>query len=169
MSIVKNSAKAAPAKTPEAKAAPAKSAAKEELKKVKIEKPEVEEAAAEEEQQAVTLGKAEIIESMRAKVKEAGGAIPPTIAAMALAAIEDTISEALAAGNEVRLGIGKFSLTYREEREGRNPKTGEAVQIAASWAPKFKAAPSLKKFINQTEEGEGEEAEGEEAEEAEDE
>jgi len=164
MTIVKNTAKA---KAPTKEETP-KSAAKEELKKVKLPKEEAkavaEEATEEEEQEAVVLGRAQVIEAMRAKVKEAGAAIPPNTAGITLTALEDVISEALQQGNEVRLGIGKFVVVYREAREGRNPKTGEAVDIAESWSPKFKPSQTLKRFVNQTGD---EEAEGEEAEEAE--
>lgn len=165
--IVKNTK---PAAKPEAKAVKpvAKDAAKEELKKVKITKPEApteEEAAAE----VVTIGKAQIVESIREKVKEAGGAIPPVIAALALEALEATITEALQAGNEIRLSIGKFYVNYMDAREGRNPQTGDAVQVEAYWAPKFKPSVTLKRAVNEAGETEGEEAPEEEAEEGDEE
>lgn len=64
-------------------------------------------------------------------------------------AILAVITEALAAGDEVSLtGFGKFSVTERAAREGRNPATGETIQIAASKSPKFKAAKALKDSVN---------------------
>ena len=64
-------------------------------------------------------------------------------------AILAVITEALANGDEVSLtGFGKFSVTERAAREGRNPQTGEAIQIAASKSPKFKAGKALKDMIN---------------------
>ena len=64
-------------------------------------------------------------------------------------AILSVITEALANGDEVSLtGFGKFSVTERAAREGRNPQTGEAIQIAASKSPKFKAGKALKDMIN---------------------
>lgn len=64
-------------------------------------------------------------------------------------AILAVITEALAEGQEVSLtGFGKFSVTERAAREGRNPQTGEAIQIAASKSPKFKAGKALKDMIN---------------------
>jgi DNA-binding protein HU-beta len=45
-------------------------------------------------------------------------------------------------------GFGKFSVSQRSAREGRNPATGEKIQIAASKAPKFTAGASLKKAVN---------------------
>jgi len=64
------------------------------------------------------------------------------------AAIE-TISDELASGGEVALaGFGKFSVSQRAARTGRNPSTGETIQIAASKAVKFSAASALKKRLN---------------------
>jgi DNA-binding protein HU-beta len=59
-----------------------------------------------------------------------------------LSAIEEQIGE----GNEVRLtGFGKFSVSERAARQGRNPRTGESMQIAAKSVPKFSAGAELKK------------------------
>lgn len=64
------------------------------------------------------------------------------------AAIEAVTSE-LAGGGEVSLaGFGKFSVSKRAARQGRNPSTGETITIAASNAAKFSAASALKKAIN---------------------
>ena len=61
----------------------------------------------------------------------------------------DAISDELAAGGEVALaGFGKFSVSRRAARQGRNPATGQTIQIAASQAPKFSAASALKKRLN---------------------
>jgi DNA-binding protein HU-beta len=55
----------------------------------------------------------------------------------------------LAAGGEVALaGFGKFSVSQRAARLGRNPSTGETINIAASKAAKFSAASALKKRLN---------------------
>ena len=54
------------------------------------------------------------------------------------------VGDSLKGGDEVRLNnLGTFSLTHREARMGRNPATGEQVQIAAKTAIKFKATKSL--------------------------
>lgn len=70
----------------------------------------------------------------------------------AKAAVEATIEEItaqLAAGNEVKLtGFGKFSTADRPAREGRNPQTGESIQIAAKTAAKFSPGAELKKAVN---------------------
>lgn len=61
----------------------------------------------------------------------------------------DAIADELAGGNEVAVaGFGKFSVSDRSAREGRNPATGETIQIAASKAAKFSAAAALKKALN---------------------
>jgi len=67
----------------------------------------------------------------------------------AVDAVFDTISKALARGEEVQIaGFGKFEVRDRAARTGRNPRTGEPVQIAASKAPAFKAAKGLKDTVN---------------------
>lgn len=70
-------------------------------------------------------------------------------ARQALEAAIDSISDELAAGGEVALaGFGKFSVSQRAARQGRNPSTGATIQIAASKAAKFSAASALKKRLN---------------------
>jgi DNA-binding protein HU-beta len=61
----------------------------------------------------------------------------------------DAIANALKSGDSVQLvGFGNFSVADRAAREGRNPSTGETIQIAASKAPKFKAGKGLKDAVN---------------------
>jgi DNA-binding protein HU-beta len=61
----------------------------------------------------------------------------------------DVISDELAAGGEVALGgFGKFSVSHRAAREGRNPSTGATIRITASRAAKFSAASALKQRLN---------------------
>jgi DNA-binding protein HU-beta len=60
----------------------------------------------------------------------------------------DVIAARVAAGDEVAIGgFGKFSVTERSARQGRNPQTGETIQIAASKAPKFSAASAFKNAV----------------------
>jgi len=69
--------------------------------------------------------------------------------AAAVDAVFETISKALAKGEEVQVsGFGKFEVRNRPARTGRNPRTGESLQIAASKAPGFKAAKTLKDQVN---------------------
>ncbi len=61
----------------------------------------------------------------------------------------EAIAEQLAGGGEVSVaGFGKFSVSHRAARSGRNPANGETIQIAASNAAKFSAASALKKQLN---------------------
>ena len=67
----------------------------------------------------------------------------------ALKAFTDVVAEELKNGGKVQLvGFGTFEVSERAEREGRNPQSGEVMQIAASKAPKFKAGKALKDMIN---------------------
>lgn len=64
-------------------------------------------------------------------------------------AIFDAISSELSNGGEVAIaGFGKFSVSERAAREGRNPATGETIQIKASKGAKFSAASALKQKLN---------------------
>ncbi len=67
----------------------------------------------------------------------------------ALSAFIEVVNEELAKGEKVQLvGFGTFSVTDRPARQGRNPSTGDTIQIAASRAPKFKAGKALKDSVN---------------------
>ena len=70
-------------------------------------------------------------------------------AGRALDAVTDGITQALKKGDSVLIvGFGGFSVSERSAREGRNPRTGEAVQIKASKGVKFAAGKGLKDAIN---------------------
>ena len=73
-------------------------------------------------------------------------------ASQAKAAVDATIEEItaqLVARNEVKFtGFGKFSTADRPAREGRNPQTGESMQIAAKTVAKFSPGAELKKAVN---------------------
>ena len=59
------------------------------------------------------------------------------------------ITDALCAGDRVELrGFGAFSVKHREARTGRNPRTGEAVEIDEKWSPFFKAGKDLRERLN---------------------
>jgi DNA-binding protein HU-beta len=65
-----------------------------------------------------------------------------------LEAFTASITEALQAGEEVQLpGFGKFYVREQKAREGRNPQTGESMQIEARKVPAFKAGKALKESI----------------------
>ncbi len=70
-------------------------------------------------------------------------------ATKAVDAVFDNIEKSLKSGGEVRLvGFGTFSVADRKASTGRNPRTGETIQIPASKQPKFKAGKGLKDAVN---------------------
>ena len=67
----------------------------------------------------------------------------------AVNAMTDVIAETLKAGDKVQLiGFGTFEVKERGAREGRNPRTGETIKIAASKSPAFAAGKALKDSVN---------------------
>ena len=61
------------------------------------------------------------------------------------------IADALCQGDRVELrGFGAFSVKHRDARVGRNPRTGEAVQIEEKWTPFFKAGKEMRERLNRT-------------------
>ncbi len=67
----------------------------------------------------------------------------------ALKAFIDVVADELKNNNKVQLvGFGTFEVSERAARAGRNPKTGEVMEIAASKSPKFKAGKALKDAVN---------------------
>ena len=78
-----------------------------------------------------------------------GSGLSKADAGRAVDAVFAAISDALKSGDEVRIvGFGSFSVAHRAASTGRNPRTGEAIQIAASKQPKFKAGAPLKAAVN---------------------
>jgi DNA-binding protein HU-beta len=66
----------------------------------------------------------------------------------AIEATLEQIANQLGAGNEVALsGFGKFGISERSARQGRNPQTGETMHIAATRVPRFQAASTLKQVV----------------------
>lgn len=66
----------------------------------------------------------------------------------AVNAVLETIEGALKSGDDVTFtGFGKFHVADRGAREGRNPRTGETMQIAATRVPRFTAGSGLKKAV----------------------
>ena len=67
----------------------------------------------------------------------------------AVEGVFDAISSALSSGGDVRIvGCGTLSVVSRKATTGRNPRTGQAIQIPASKQPKFKAGKGLKDAVN---------------------
>ncbi|MBN34199.1 MAG: DNA-binding protein HU [Rhodospirillaceae bacterium] len=70
-------------------------------------------------------------------------------ATRAVDSVFDSISGSLSNGTDVRLvGFGTFSVAHRAASKGRNPRTGESIDIPASNQPKFKAGKALKDAVN---------------------
>lgn len=91
------------------------------------------------------MNKTELVE----KVATSSG-LTKTQTEDAINAFVATLTEVLKSGDKITLkGFGTFEVRQREARMGRNPKTGEAMSIAASKVPAFKASSSLKKVVNE--------------------
>lgn len=90
------------------------------------------------------MTKAELIESVASKVD-----LPRAIAERAVNAVFDDLVGALKQGDKVNIsGFGTFAVSTRKARTGRNPKTGETIEISASRAAKFKAGKTLRDALN---------------------
>lgn len=90
------------------------------------------------------MNKAELTDAVAANAD-----LSKSDAGNAVDAVFGAIEKALANGDSVSLiGFGTFSVSNRAARTGRNPRTGETIQIAASRAAKFKAGKALKDAVN---------------------
>ncbi|WP_405223984.1 MULTISPECIES: HU family DNA-binding protein [Lentisalinibacter] len=90
------------------------------------------------------MNKAELIEAVADSAD-----LSKADATRAVDAVLDSITGALKQGNTVSLvGFGTFSVKHRAARTGRNPRTGESIQISASNVPGFKAGKGLKDAVN---------------------
>jgi DNA-binding protein HU-beta len=91
-----------------------------------------------------TMSKKDLIDAVAA-----GADITKEKANAAIDALTDAIMKSLKKGEEVSLApIGKFKVSKREARQGRNPSTGEMVEIKAATVAKFTAAKALKDALN---------------------
>lgn len=89
------------------------------------------------------MNKTELINAVAAKAE-----ISKKDADKAVAAVLASIEEALVAGEKIQLiGFGTFEVKERAARTGHNPKTGEAIKIAAAKIPSFKAGAALKNAV----------------------
>ena len=89
------------------------------------------------------MKKEELVEKI-----SSGAALSKKEAETALKAVTAGISDALAKGDRVTLvGFGTFNVSRRAARTGRNPRTGESLQIAAGKGIKFKAGKTLKQAV----------------------
>ena len=91
------------------------------------------------------MNKAELIAAVAEKAE-----LSKKDAEKAVKALTDVISDELVKGEKVQLvGFGTFEVSERAAREGRNPRSGEVMNIPASRTPKFKAGKALKDLINE--------------------
>jgi integration host factor subunit beta len=68
---------------------------------------------------------------------------------LAIKTMLDHMAQALAAGERIEIrGFGSFSLHYRSPRVGRNPKTGESVELEGKYVPHFKPGKELRESVN---------------------
>ena len=90
------------------------------------------------------MTKSELIEIISAKQKH----LPAKDVELAVKQLLEIMSDALATGERIEIrGFGSFSLHFRPPRQGRNPKTGEAIQIKASKTVRFSAGQGLKESL----------------------
>ncbi|MBS7326796.1 MAG: HU family DNA-binding protein [Thiopseudomonas sp.] len=90
------------------------------------------------------MNKSELIEKVAAAAD-----LPKAAAGRALDAVLETITDALKEGDSVVLvGFGTFAVKERAARTGRNPKTGDTIEIAAANVPGFKPGKALKDAVN---------------------
>ena len=90
------------------------------------------------------MNKADLIDAVAAEAD-----VPKATAQRCVDAVFDAITKSLQGDDTVNLvGFGTFSIKERAARTGRNPRTGEPIQIAASKAPGFKPGKALKDAVN---------------------
>ena len=90
------------------------------------------------------MNKAELIDAVASAAD-----LSKADAGRAVDAVVDSVTTALRRGEQVSVvGFGTFSVKHRAARAGRNPRTGETIQISASNVPGFKAGKALKDAVN---------------------
>ncbi|MCW8844608.1 MAG: integration host factor subunit beta [Gammaproteobacteria bacterium] len=91
------------------------------------------------------MTKSELIEIIAQKQKH----LPSKDVELAVKHLLEIMSDALADGERIEIrGFGSFSLHFRPPRQGRNPKTGEAVSLAGKHVPHFKPGKDIRERVN---------------------
>jgi len=91
----------------------------------------------------IRLNKAELVTEIASKAD-----VSQAVAAKTLNAVVESVRDALSKGEKVTLiGFGTFSVSERPARKGRNPQTGDPIDIPAVNVPKFKAGSELKSAV----------------------
>jgi len=89
--------------------------------------------------------KSELIERVTSRQKQ----LSPKDVELAIKTLLEEMSQALAGGGRIEIrGFGSFSLHYREPRIGRNPKTGQSVDLNGKFVPHFKPGKELRERVN---------------------
>lgn len=91
------------------------------------------------------MTKSELIE----RIVDRQGQLSVRDVELAIKTMLDHMAQALAAGERIEIrGFGSFSLHYRSPRVGRNPKTGESVELEGKYVPHFKPGKELRESVN---------------------
>jgi integration host factor subunit beta len=91
------------------------------------------------------MTKSELIELLAAKQKH----LPAKDVELAVKQVLEIMCDALADGHRIEIrGFGSFSLHYRPPRQGRNPKTGDAVALSGKYVPHFKPGKELRERVD---------------------
>jgi len=91
------------------------------------------------------MTKSELIETIAARQSQ----LSAKDVELAVKTILEHMSQSLSNGERIEIrGFGSFSLHYREPRRGRNPKTGDAVQLSGKFVPHFKPGKELRERVN---------------------
>ncbi len=84
-----------------------------------------------------------------AKIAAQQDQLPPKDVELAVKVILEYLAQALANNDRIEIrGFGSFSLHFREPRQGRNPKTGEKVELPGKYVPYFKPGKELRDRVN---------------------
>ena len=93
------------------------------------------------------MTKSELIELLAAKQKH----LPAKDVELAVKQVLEIMSDALSQGQRIEIrGFGSFSLHYRPARQGRNPKTGDAVALSGKHVPHFKPGKELRERVDES-------------------
>ena len=93
------------------------------------------------------MTKSELIERIAARQQQ----LSAKDVELAVKAIIEQMSQTLAGGERIEIrGFRSFSLHYREPRQGRNPKTGETVELAGKYVPHFKPGKEMRDRVNES-------------------
>jgi len=96
-------------------------------------------------EQGTHMTKSELIERIAARQNQ----LSIKDIELAVKTILEHMSQTLATGERIEIrGFGSFSLHYREPRQGRNPKTGDTVELAGKYVPHFKPGKEMRERVN---------------------